>query len=129
MQTLSVAGIKHMFSLDIELQSSGHRVRSGSKVHEQPLCKRLEWALCTTRRQMGQTERASRAIEDMLRAHEGAAQTEWHQHLLAAKFAYNNSVQASTGFTPFYHERAAPTHPLALLNHKQPRIRVQSPPA
>ena len=31
-----------------------------------------------------------------------ANQSDWDQHLVSAEFAYNNSVQASTGHTPFY---------------------------
>jgi hypothetical protein len=50
----------------------------------------------------GQTERANRTIEDMLRAYVTPHQTDWDLHLTAIEFAYNNSVQASTGYTPFY---------------------------
>ena len=47
----------------------------------------------------GQTERANRTIEDMLRAYEAPHQSDWDEHLIAAEFAYNNSVQASTDST------------------------------
>ena len=50
----------------------------------------------------GQTEIANRAIEDMLRAFVNARQTDWDLHLTPVEFAYNNSVQASTGHTPFF---------------------------
>jgi len=50
----------------------------------------------------GQTECANRTIEDMLRAYVAPHQSDWDEHLITAEFAYNNSVQASTGFTPFY---------------------------
>jgi hypothetical protein len=50
----------------------------------------------------GQTERANRTIEDMLRAYVSTRQTDWDLLLTPVEFAYNNSVQASTGHTPFY---------------------------
>ena len=49
----------------------------------------------------GQTERANRTLEDMLRATVAFEQDDWDEHLDAAEFAINNSVQASTGFSPF----------------------------
>jgi transposase InsO family protein len=50
----------------------------------------------------GQTERANRTLEDMLRTFVNYKQDNWDKCLPAAEFAYNNSLQASTGFTPFY---------------------------
>src|SRR6266511_685843 len=50
----------------------------------------------------GQTERANRTLEDMLRAFVNYRQTNWDECLPAAEFAYNNSLQASTGYTPFF---------------------------
>ena len=50
----------------------------------------------------GQTERANRSIEEMLRAYVGRGQTDWDERLGMVEFAYNNSVHSSTGFTPFY---------------------------
>ena len=50
----------------------------------------------------GQTERANRTIEDMLRPYVSSHHTDWDQHIAAVEFAYNNSVHAGTGFTPFY---------------------------
>jgi hypothetical protein len=50
----------------------------------------------------GQSERANRTLEEMLRAYTSARQDDWDTVLTSAEFAYNNSVQASTGFTPFY---------------------------
>jgi hypothetical protein len=38
----------------------------------------------------------------MLRAYVSPHHNDWDQHLTAVEFAYNNSVQASTGYTPFY---------------------------
>ena len=50
----------------------------------------------------GQTEQANRTLEDMLRAYVNYKQDNWDDCLAAAEFAYNNSVQASTGFSPFH---------------------------
>ena len=49
-----------------------------------------------------QTEQANRTLEDMLRAYVNYKQDNWDDCLAAAEFAYNNSVQASTGFSPFF---------------------------
>jgi hypothetical protein len=61
----------------------------------------------------GQTERANRTLEEILRAYVNERQDDWDQHLAAAEFAYNNSVQASTDFSPFYlnygHHPSSPT--------------------
>ena len=50
----------------------------------------------------GQTERQNRTLEEMLRARINFQQDDWDEHLAIAELAYNNSRQASTGFTPFY---------------------------
>lgn len=50
----------------------------------------------------GQTERENRTLEEGLRSYVSRMQTDWDQHLLAIEIAHNNSVHASTGFTPFY---------------------------
>ena len=50
----------------------------------------------------GQTERANRTLEEMLRSYVNANQSDWDQHLPTLEIAINNSKQASTGFTPFY---------------------------
>jgi hypothetical protein len=61
----------------------------------------------------GQTERANRTIEDMLRAYVSQRQDDWDHHLTAIEIAYNNSKQASTGFSPFYlNSGQHPTLPL-----------------
>ena len=50
----------------------------------------------------GQTERANRTLEDMLRHYiDTLRQNDWDDHLPAIEFAYNNSKQASSGLTPF----------------------------
>ena len=50
----------------------------------------------------GQTERQNRTLEETLRAYVGYKQDDWDQKLAAAEFAYNTSVHASTGYSPFY---------------------------
>lgn len=50
----------------------------------------------------GQTERQNRTLEEMLRARINFQQDDWDEHLAAAELAFNNSIHASTGFTPFY---------------------------
>jgi hypothetical protein len=80
----------------------------------------------------GQTERANRMIEDMLKAYVAPHQSDWDEHLIAAEFAYNNSVQASTGSTPFYLNHGRHPHtPLSLaVADNQPRhAQVLSPVA
>jgi hypothetical protein len=49
----------------------------------------------------GQTERANRTLEDMLRAFVSYRQNDWDQFLATAEFACNNAPNASTGMTPF----------------------------
>ena len=49
----------------------------------------------------GQTERANRTLEEMLRARINFKQTDWDDHLAVAELAINNAQQASTGFSPF----------------------------
>ncbi len=49
----------------------------------------------------GQTERANRTLEEMLRSRINFKQDDWDEHLAAAELATNNSVHASTGCTPF----------------------------
>jgi RNase H-like domain found in reverse transcriptase/Reverse transcriptase (RNA-dependent DNA polymerase)/Integrase zinc binding domain/Chromo (CHRromatin Organisation MOdifier) domain/Retroviral aspartyl protease/Integrase core domain len=50
----------------------------------------------------GQTERANRTLEEVLRSVVNFKQDDWDQHLDLAELAVNNSLHASTGFTPFY---------------------------
>jgi hypothetical protein len=64
----------------------------------------------------GQSERTNRTVEDMLRATIAPDQRDWDLLLPLIEFAYNDLVQASTGYTPFflamgYHPRT----PLSLL--------------
>lgn len=50
----------------------------------------------------GQTERANRTLEEVLRAYVNFKQDDWDERLSAVELAVNNSVHASTGFTPFH---------------------------
>jgi hypothetical protein len=50
----------------------------------------------------GQTERANRTIEDVLRCYADEHQTNWDELLTPVEFTINNSVQASTNESPFY---------------------------
>ena len=70
----------------------------------------------------GQTERANRTIEEMLRAYVATHQTDWDLHLTAVEFAYNDSVNASTGYTPFYLNYGRhPVTPLVLMAGVDPK--------
>lgn len=50
----------------------------------------------------GQTERANRTLEDALRAYVNTQQDDWDELLPLMEMAYNNSIQASTGFSPYF---------------------------
>ena len=50
----------------------------------------------------GQSERANRTIEEILRAYVNDKHTDWDERLSAAEFAYNNAPSASSGKSPFY---------------------------
>lgn len=62
----------------------------------------------------GQTERANQTVEDMIRAYVSPYHDDWDEHLIAVEFAYNDSVNASTGYTPFYLNYGQ--HPLTPLS-------------
>jgi hypothetical protein len=65
----------------------------------------------------GQSERMNRTLEQMLRAFCGEKQHEWDEHLALAEFAYNNSCQASTGYSPFHlNYGEEPKTPVVLLH-------------
>lgn len=62
----------------------------------------------------GQTERANRTVIEMLRGYCLAKSASWDEHLIAMEFAINDSVNQSTGLTPFYfnsgqHPRVPPS--------------------
>lgn len=66
----------------------------------------------------GQTERTNRVLEDMLRHYISPTCDDWDEHLYAAEFAINNTVNASTRFTPFYLNYGE--HPLTPLSAEIP---------
>ena len=64
----------------------------------------------------GQTERAHRTLEDMVRSF-NQHRKNWVDVLPALEFAYNNAEQASTKTSPFYLQTASNPHlPPCLLN-------------
>ena len=50
----------------------------------------------------GQSERANRTMEEVLRSYVHPRADDWDQHLIDAEFAYNSTTQRSTGRSPFY---------------------------
>ena len=67
----------------------------------------------------GQTERAIRTVEQMLRGYVGPRQKDWADYLPLLEFAYNNSVQATTGKTPFFLNYGR--HPATPFNRSLPK--------
>jgi hypothetical protein len=64
----------------------------------------------------GQTEHVNRMIEEALRPYVNARHTDWDLYLTPVEFAYNNTVQASIGHSPFYlNSGQHPLTPGALL--------------
>src|SRR6202007_1061372 len=91
------------------------------------------WKLCDTQLKMstayhpqtdGQTERANRTLEDILRHYVSNKQDDWDEHLTAAEIAINSSVQASTGFTPYYLNYG--DHPLFPSNIQLDNVKNES---
>jgi hypothetical protein len=50
----------------------------------------------------GQTERANRVLEEMLRAYVDYHHDDWDKILLTAEIAINNAKHTSTGYSPYY---------------------------
>ncbi len=50
----------------------------------------------------GQTERLNQEVEQYLRLFINHRQDDWVDWLAIAQFSYNNRIQSSTGFSPFY---------------------------
>ena len=50
----------------------------------------------------GQTERVNQTLEQYLRVFSNYYQDDWAAHLPLAEFAYNNMMNASTNFSPFF---------------------------
>jgi hypothetical protein len=69
----------------------------------------------------GQTERMNRTLEEMLRAFVNYKQNNWDELLPALEFAYNNSKNASTNYTPFVLDTGQNPHtPLSILSPTTP---------
>jgi hypothetical protein len=62
----------------------------------------------------GVTEQANRTIASMLRSYAKDSPTTWAKGLAAVEIAYNDSVNASTGFTPYY--LCSGSHPILPLS-------------
>jgi len=64
----------------------------------------------------GQTERVNRVLGDILRSY-ATSFKHWSEFLPLVEFALNNSVHASTGFTPFFLNNGRhPTLPTSILS-------------
>ena len=50
----------------------------------------------------GQTERMNQEIKQYLRVFVNHWQSNWAEWLACAEFSYNDKIQSSTGFSPFY---------------------------
>ena len=73
----------------------------------------------------GQTERQNRTLLTMLRAYAAERPENWDSRLAAAEYAYNDSLHASTGYTPFYLEYGQdPLTPASLLNPRSADLPV-----
>jgi len=75
----------------------------------------------------GQTERANRTLEEMIRAYISPHHDDWDDHLIAVEFAYNDSVNPSTGHTPFYLNYGQhPYTPLSMAAQRAKNTRNES---
>jgi hypothetical protein len=76
----------------------------------------------------GQTEIQNRTLESMLRPYINYHQSDWDEHLAMAEYGYNDSQQASTGFTPFFLNYGQ--HPnMPLTEALRPAARTNNPTA
>lgn len=67
----------------------------------------------------GQSERANRTIEEMIRGYVGGDHNDWDTLLAPLEIAYNNAVNASTGCSPYYLNYGDhPNLPGSLYNHQ-----------
>ncbi len=78
----------------------------------------------------GQTERANRTLEELLRHYVNLEEGDWDEHLCMAEFAINSSKATTTGVSPFkmLYGREVPT-PAALLLGKEDRQKGLKCPA
>ena len=79
----------------------------------------------------GQTERMNRTLEEMLRAFCGSSGLEqtWETYLPLAEFQYNNGVQASTGYSPFFLNSGQHPHTPASLTAGSDAVTMRVPAA
>ncbi len=50
----------------------------------------------------GQTERTNKTLEEQLRAYVNYHQNNWDEHLSMCEFAFNNAINSTTGYSPFF---------------------------
>ena len=74
----------------------------------------------------GQAENTNRTMETILRAYIEPRQQDWDEHLAAAEFAINDSIHASTGYTPF--QLVYGESPLSHLDLFLEEIKKTNPP-
>ena len=75
----------------------------------------------------GQTERANRTLLQGLRTYTNEHHNDWDQHLPMLELAYNNTVNASTGHTPFFLNHG--THPRLPATPPAPKTTAHTPAA
>jgi hypothetical protein len=64
----------------------------------------------------GRSEKTNATLEDILRMYVSSLHDDWDDHLLMAEFTMNESVHASTGYSPFYLTTGQHPHtPLSLV--------------
>ncbi|DBA87893.1 TPA: hypothetical protein ACH3X1_016779 [Trebouxia sp. C0004] len=83
----------------------------------------ITWNLSTARHPQtdGQTERANRIIEDVLRHFVSPDMTDWDRHLFLAQFAMNSAWHETTQQTPFFlnHGRSPKTPLDIVIPHRR----------
>jgi hypothetical protein len=78
----------------------------------------------------GQTERANRVIEDMLRAYVNYEQNDWDEHLTAAEIAINNGQHTSSRYSPYFLNYGKhPSFPINRISNRIPCTESQNPVA
>ena len=75
----------------------------------------------------GQTERANRTMEEILRSYVHPLADDWHLRLGDAEFAYNSTTQRSTGRSPFF--TAYGYHPRTPADLYNPKATEETPTA
>ena len=76
----------------------------------------------------GQSERGLRSISAMLRHYVNMHGDDWCEQLWAVEFAYNDAIQATTGFSPFHLDLGRdPASPAALLGELTQRLAKTKP--